>query len=98
MANLRHISDILTVKNMISNAGTNPQSPRSGATQTPPKPQASNDMSRRSRLSPVRLNSPPSAQRWRARPQPRQATDDYDDGAYLEEWMIGYPSVARTTG
>ena len=51
----------------------------------------------RSRLSPVHPKSLPSASRWRAKPKvslKRNATDDED--AYLEEWMIGYPSVART--
>jgi hypothetical protein len=54
-------------------------------------------MPRQLRLSPVHPKIPPSASRWRARPQTRNATDEGDDGAF-EEWMIGYPSVARTVG
>ncbi len=53
-------------------------------------------MLRQSRLSPAHPKILPSASRWRAKPQTRNATDDYDD--VLEEWMIGYPSVARTAG
>jgi hypothetical protein len=52
-------------------------------------------MPRRTRLSPVHPKIPPSASRWRAKSRLHNATDD-DDGAYLEEWMIGYPSVADT--
>jgi hypothetical protein len=51
-------------------------------------------MPRRPRLSPVHPKIAPSATRWRARPQTRSnATDDFDD---LEDWMIGFPSTART--
>jgi hypothetical protein len=51
-------------------------------------------MPRRTRLFPVPPKSLPSASRWRGKPR-RNATDD-DEFGYLEEWMIGYPSVART--
>jgi hypothetical protein len=53
-------------------------------------------MPRRQRVSPVHPKVLPSASRWRAKPQTYNTTDEFDDG--LEEWMIGYPSVARTTG
>lgn len=58
-------------------------------------------MPRRTRLFPVHPRIPPGVSRWRAKPRwevlprSRDATDDGDDG-WLEDWMIGYPSVART--
>jgi hypothetical protein len=53
-------------------------------------------MPRRTRLFPVNLRIPPGVSRWRARPQSRRATDDGDDSFWLEEWMVGNPSTART--
>jgi hypothetical protein len=61
------------------------------------KPQRfrAHDMPRPTRLFPVQPRSPPGVSRWRAKPRWRGATDDGDDG-WLEEWMVGYPSIART--
>jgi len=55
-------------------------------------------MLRRIRVLPARFYLPPNVIRLRARPPLRFATDDFlavddFDDAYLEEWMIGFPSV-----
>ncbi|MBV9329925.1 MAG: hypothetical protein JOZ55_00060 [Alphaproteobacteria bacterium] len=50
-------------------------------------------MPRRPRLSPVPPKTLPSASRWRAKPVRNAADDD----EWLEEWMIGFPSVAART-
>jgi len=55
-------------------------------------------MPRRSRLSPVPPKTLPSASRWRAKPSHNKPTRNAaDDDEWLEEWMIGFPSVAART-
>jgi len=53
-------------------------------------------MPRRTRLFPLRPKVPPGVSRWRARPTSRSAADDGDESFWLEDWMVGNPSVART--
>jgi hypothetical protein len=89
------------VEDVTANSGTNHSCHRSGPTKTRRNVSGLTNMPRRTRLFPVHPRIPPGVSRWRAKPRwdekprLRGATDDGDDG-WLEEWMVGYPSIART--